>query len=95
MDGIVKVLVVDGSDIDMNLSHEELIALDKEKKRESEKCMREFLERHDSVNQSEFYRMQWKIPHWCFYEVLQEMEDNGEIQREPIYEIKDYKITKK
>lgn len=78
-----------------NLSHDELVALDEEKKRKSEKRMREFLERHDSVNQSEFYRMQWQIPHWCFYEVLQEMEDNGEIQREPIYEIKDYKITKK
>lgn len=91
----MKVLVVDGSDVDMDLSHEELIALDAKNKRESEKKMREFLERHDSVNQSDFYRMRGEIPHWCFYEVLQEMEDNGEIQREPIYEIKDYKITKK
>lgn len=78
-----------------NLSLEELVALDEEKKRESEKRMREFLERHDSVNQSEFYRMRGEIPHWCFYEVLQEMEENDEIKREPIYEIKDYKITKK
>ena len=33
------------------------------------------------------------MPRWAFYEVLKELEEKGEIKREPIYEVRGHKIT--
>ena len=71
---------------------------EKRKIKEAEKEICEFIHDYVNVRRSEMYRMLvdgGNVPHWCFYKILQYLEDNGEIQSEPIYEIKDYEITHK
>lgn len=76
--------------------YEKLIQKDKKDKKHAETIIREFLEKYQKVNQDEMelvllYRED--MPRWAFYEVLKELEEKGEIKREPIYEVRGHKIT--
>ena len=76
--------------------YEKLIEKDKQYKKEAETRIREFLEKHSKVDQGEMELVLLygdDIAHWAFYEVLKEMEEKGEIIREPIYEVTGHTIT--
>jgi len=70
--------------------YDKLIQKDKKDKKHAETIIREFLKKYQNVNQAEMelallYRED--MPRWAFYVVLSEMEEKGEIKREPIYEV--------
>ena len=76
--------------------YDKLIQKDKKDKKHAETIIREFLEKHQNVNLAEMelvllYRED--MPRWAFYVVLKEMEEKGEIIREPIYEVTGHIIT--